>query len=613
MKKICFAVLVLLMSRLCAQGQTVTFSQRGGFYENSFAIELSCGGAYQIRYTTNGSTPNAGSTLYEEPLLLGPALYSTSDIYTIQISPDNLVYVPDSVSHCIVIRAAAFTPNGSCVSPVVTNTYLIGSLGCDTHGLAVVSICADSLDLFDYNTGIFVPGVNYDPSNPDHTGNYYQHGSDWERPINVEFYEPDDNSGINQKCGLRTHGNMSRRWPAKGMKIYAREQYGKKRFKHNFFNDPILDSYKHLVIKPLSVGWSDSGIQNFICHKLSRQIGVTSSDSRPVIVFLNGEYWGVYFLHEKMDERFLEDHYQIDINNTNIIESWHGTVDCGDNFNFLQMMSWFEQKDLSNPDNYIHACSLIDIDNFIDYYVFETFIGNYDWPHNNMRCWQEGNDKWRWIFFDGDACLDAPNFDVFANATVYNPPTTWANYPEAKLLFKKLLKNEEFRAMFRARAIEMCDNYFGYENTSSVYNLIVDMLSDNIDGQSHRFGQPSSMDSWEHGNNIINTFLYHRVDNYLAALDEFLNNMDINEVHPWEQLDAFPSPTTGNINVVIANKTDSSLELKMYDITGRIAYSQWIDTTTIQENDLISFDPHLPSGVYVLEMGGLKQKIIIQK
>ena len=447
MKKICF-VAFLMMLRFGLDAQTVTFSHSGGFYENSFNLELSCDGSYHIRYTFDGNRPTANSRLYEAPLTLNASLYSNANIYQIQISPDDLVYVPDSVSHCIVIRAAAFDANDIRVSETVTNTYLIQELGCENHGIAVVSVCADSLDLFDYDTGIFVRGVNWNSSNPDHTGNYYQHGIEWERWANVEFYEPADNSGINQQCGLRTHGNRSRRQPAKGMKIYARDEYGKKRFKHQFFDDTPMNSFNHLVLKPFASFWPFSGVQDYFGNRVAQHLDLDAPHCRPVLLYLNGEFLGIYFIQEKTDEDFLEDHHGVYPENCNIIGNWAGSVDHGSNTNFKQMMHWFENSDLTNDSNYDHACRMIDMSNFIDYYVFQTFIGNWDWPGNNMRCWQDGNGPWRWIFFDGDASIIAPDFEVFENAAVYEPPTTWINYPEAKLVFGKLLKNERFKQRF---------------------------------------------------------------------------------------------------------------------------------------------------------------------
>ena len=513
-------IILFLFLPLTMISQKVKFSQKGGFYENSFSLELSCPDGYQIRYTTDGNDPTAQSALYKSPLWLDERLYSKADIYKIQISPDSLMYIPDSIKHAIVIRAALFDDEDSCVSPTFTNTYLIRSLGIENHGMAAVSLCVNYDDLFDYNTGIFVRGANWDPKKPDHTGNYYQHGKGWERPANVEFYEPDDNSGINQTCGVRTHGNRVRRQPAKGMKIYARNEYSKKRFNHPFFGEDYIDSFKHLILKPFASFSPYSGVQDYVSQKLALQVGITSSECRPVMMFLNGEYWGIYFIQEKPDERFLEDHFGISPDNCNIIGDWKGGVDHGSDTSFKDMMKWFADADLTKRRQYKQACKLIDTNSFIDYYVFQTFVANFDWPGNNMRCWQAGDGKWQWIFFDGDATIIAGQHDVFNKAAVYEEPKTWLNYPEAKLVFGKMLENREFKKAFKARAVEWCNGPLRYENTYPIYSEILEALRPHIEDQSHRFGYPRSYKKWEDGNKTINQFLSNRAENYLKLIDE---------------------------------------------------------------------------------------------
>ena len=109
-KRLCFILFALsVVFGAMAQNDTVLFSAHGGFYDEVFSLEMfNYYPQYHIRYTTNGNRPTAQSPLYDGPILLDASKYSKSDIYTIQISPDNLVYVPDSVQHCIVIRAAVF-------------------------------------------------------------------------------------------------------------------------------------------------------------------------------------------------------------------------------------------------------------------------------------------------------------------------------------------------------------------------------------------------------------------------------------------------------------------------------------------------------------------------
>lgn len=603
-----FVWLCLLSSFAMVQTDEVVFSASGGFYDHSFYLTLDCHKPnHHIRYTTNGNAPTEKSTRYVAPLFLDGRLYSQSDIYKIQISPDGLVYMPDSVRHTVVIRAAVFDEDNHCISETVTNTYLIRDMGCDAAGLPVISICVDSLALFDYETGIFVPGKHWNPEVPLNSGNYYQQGRNWERTVNVEFYEPIDNSGINQICGLRTHGNRSRRYPAKGMKIYARKDYGKERFDYSFFEDNQINSFKHLVLKPFATFWPYSGTQDYVCNTLARQLELESPQCRPMLVYLNGEYWGLYFLQEKMDERFLEDHFGIDPDYCNIIGNWKGEVENGNGRNFKRMMRWLENADLSKTSDYERISEMIDLDNFIDYMVFETFVGNWDWPGNNMRCWQEDDGPWRWMFFDGDATIISNTMDAFLNAAVYAEPTTWDNYPEAKLLFGKLLENNQFKAAFKKRARELCGSLLQYENTSLVFNDIVAKLSPKIVDQRHRFGYPSTDDVWNEGNARIDSFLYNRVEWYLDAMEAFpLLQTDVT-FSDMDRFDVFPNPTNGSISILMQEMYSRPVMIAVYNVVGQaVAY----EFRKVEDGETICLDMDLPAGVYFIKIGSCVRKMI---
>jgi hypothetical protein len=150
----------LLLCLAPSEAQEVTFSTPGGFYDNPFELTLSC--THQdkvIHFTTNGNTPTADDPIYHKPLLLNERLFSSSDIYTIRNCPEEHWFQPKSVQKCIVIRAAAFDQVGNCLGKIATQSYFIKSLECDTYGLPAVSLCFDSLDLFVYETGIFLASI----------------------------------------------------------------------------------------------------------------------------------------------------------------------------------------------------------------------------------------------------------------------------------------------------------------------------------------------------------------------------------------------------------------------------------------------------------------------
>ena len=524
---------------LPAQEERVLFSAPGGFYDNSFTLTLSClYPNHHIRYTTNGNQPTATSVRFEAPLFLDGHLFSTSNIHTIPIAPEGQMFYPETVEQCIVIRAAVFDDNDSCVSPTATNSYFIQSLGNDSHGLPVISICADSLDLFSYDYGIMVPGTHFDPANPQWTGNYYKTGKAWERVSNVEFYET-DNTGINQIAGLRTHGGNGRRYQQKSLKIYAREEYGKKRFKHPFFESIPNNNFKHLVLKPFSSSWTPAGMEDHICSAIARQLRLETLASRPAILFLNGTYWGIYFIHEKADERFLEDHFDVDLDDCDIVGNWHKLCEYGNADDFFETMNHLEFADLTDPMEYQRLEHDFDLESFIDYQILELFLANTDWPSNNMRCWREGNGKWRWIFYDGDACLKAETFDVFANAT-YIGSETWPSCTRATLLFRRLMANESFRQRFQDRCLELLDTHLHDRSTREPLIETQNRIQEEILSQSKRFNFPENLPAWQQACRNINDFLQRRPESFKKMLERYMQSAP----WMWEEWICYAEPLT---------------------------------------------------------------------
>ncbi len=595
----------LIVIPLKAQNDTVVFSANGGFYDDVFALHLfSINTQNHIRYTTNGNRPTAQSSLYEEPLLLDYSKYSRSDIYTILNCPEQDFFLPDSIQHCIVIRAAAFDENDSCVSQVVTNSYFIKALGCDTHGLPAISLCADSLDLFDDTIGIFVPGVHYNPLNPYGTGNYFMKGREWERVSNIEFYEIGDNAGINQLVGLRTHGKQSRWRSQKGYSIYAREEYGKKRLKYKFFQTTPVESFKRLTLKPYLSSWNGSGAKDYLCNRIAQPLNMETLSSRPGVLFINGEYWGVYYVEEKPDEHYLADHLGVDKDQVNIIKDW-SIADCGSPDNFNALYEWMEQADLFDETQYDYAKANLDISNFIDYCIFELFSENLDWPANNVRCWQEGNGKWRWIFYDGDGCLEEQGMDVFANIS-YCGDQLWPTSKKSTLFFRRLWENVSFREQFVSRFNQLAYTTFSYQNTKPYFDYIVQALWREVQNQIDRFNFPHDYATWEnYCMPVTDQFLKTRSEIILEELRDFIS---INELVA-DGIMCYPNPFSDKISLYFEAPAWGIDEIEIYDVMGRIVFGQAC-LFNLGSNELTIQPSLLQAGIYVLKIGSFTQRIV---
>ena len=597
-------VLGLVMSQsLLAQNDTVLFSASGGFYEETFSLVLfNYYPQNHIRYTINGNPPTAQSPLYEEPLSLNEQLYSKSDIYTIHNCPETEYYLPDSVQHCIVIRAAVFDENDSCISAVKTNSYFIRALGCDTHGLPAVSLCADTLDLFDYYRGIFVPGVCQSSSMPNWTGYYFGRGMAWERRCNVEYYET-DNRGVNQEAGLRTHGGSSRRLQQKGMKLYAREEYGKKRFKHRFFEDIPIEKFKRLTLKPFRCSnWLQIGLNDALCHQVARHMNIDVLGTRAVVVFLNGEYWGIYYLEESTDAHYLEDHYDIESDSCNIIKNWC-TLDEGDDTQWQLLYDWLETADLRQAENYEYLCSKIDMDNFIDYLIFELYSANVDWPANNVRCWQSGERKWRWIFYDGDGCFFR-EWDVFANILDTSNNAGSSN-AASTLFYRRLLDSPVFLEQFHSRFEEAMTYCLNYETTAPVLATLRERINDEVPNQGFRFNFPTSNSVWLAHLEQIDDFLRGRNQSMEMQIKAFMNVFSYEEPVGFV---VYPNPFTDEIRLLVLSEMEMSKEVTITDMLGHCVYHEdWQVDNGVQH---FVIHPNLTPGMYILKVGNYVQRIV---
>ncbi len=600
-------LLLLLLTAPClAQEASVVFSPQGGIYAKTFPVTIHCENpAWHIRYTLNGATPDMHSRRYTAPLTLGPELYSQSDIYKIPNALEEDFYLPDSVLKCIVIRAAAFDGQGNRVSPVVTQSYFINALGCDFHGLPVLSLCTDSLSLFDYDTGIFIPGAHYDPDVPEMIGNYDMHGRAWERRANVEFYET-KKQGFNQVAGLRAHGASGRRAQQKGLQLYAREEYGNKSFKYKLFDETDLKKFKHLVLRPFGHSGTPAGVHDWLANQLASKLNISFMASRPVVLFLNGEYWGIYFIQEKPDERYIESHYGIDHDSVNVISYWY-EAQSGSNFPFLFLYYWLQDvADLSDPAQYAYFCTKVDIPNLIDYYIFELFSANWDWPTNNVRCWQPINGPWRWIFFDGDCCLDFQEFDVYANA-IYTGPDTYPSSTWASLFFRKLLESDPFKNQFITRLKEVIPKHFTYKRTKPYLDKIILLLKDEVPRQVHRFNRPQSIKERNHYCQNIDAFLGARENQFMNLTKNFfhLSDKGISTMLCYPN----PLPKGERLSLRITADHDCSPWVSVYDLHGRYHYAQYLFLT--EGENTVTLPMNLPSGMYLVKIGTISQKVIV--
>lgn len=492
-----------------AHAQMVHFSRPGGFYADTFSLALQLayapkGETFTIRYTLNGNTPTECDTPYTAPIPLSAACLSRSALFRVPNVPEDRWYAPDSVERIIVVRAAAFDAEGYQRSPVTTHAYLIDSLLHRRISLPVVSLCADSLSLFDADTGLMVPGWYFDRRYAYSTGNYFQRGRHWERPAAFAYYTP-DGGATEQDCGLRIHGNSQRVLVQKGLSLYARREYGDKRFDYPFFGPEGRESYRRLVLRPWSTSWSGAGIEDWLCQHLADSLRFDNLATRPVVLFLNGEYWGIYFLEEKADEHYIEEHHGVDSREVDLLAYWGDEVENGSAERWDALCQWL----LADGTDLGRLSSEVDTAAVMDYMLMQILILNDDWPVSNVRQWAAEGRPWRWIFFDADGALASfPDNAAILDYMTYRAsgPTSHTS-PQSTLLFRRLLANRTFLEASMARLRELVATRFDYRRSGALLQQVVDEVESEVPYQIRRFDKPSSMVRWRMAVEVIDEFL----------------------------------------------------------------------------------------------------------
>ena len=440
--------------------QSVFFSPIGGKYSTSIDVSLSTVSGSEIYYTIDGSDPSINSTKYETPI---------------------------NLSQTIVIRAITISSNMLSVSPSV-ETYIIENRD---FTLPILSLSTDPYNLWDWNYGILVMGPNAKSDHPYFNANFWM---DWERPINIEYFNKHGEKLYSSAAGTKIFGAWSRANEQKSMAFFARSSYGNNSFDYPFFKESNINSYKSFVIRNSGNDWSESGFRDAMMTGLMSDVDIERQAYQPVTVFLNGDYWGMLNMREKVNEDFLANHHPIDPDKVDILE-FNGDVVEGSAEHYNNMINFIKSNGLESSSNYDSVCKLMDVINFMEYEIAQIYFDNRDWPGNNVKFWrpQTDNGKWRWILYDTDFGFGIWDISHYSNNTLAFAMETdgpeWPNPPWSTYLFRALLKNETFKKEFSNRFADRLN----YNFTSDKVNFLIDSLSSNIKDEI-----PYHIGKWNH-------------------------------------------------------------------------------------------------------------------
>ncbi len=522
----------------------LVFSKNTGVYGDEFYLTMD---AYEedaeIYYTLDGSNPLESETAVKytkaisierrdsvenvvsavEPIrIAGSFNYVSKNAFKCEIeAPEK-----SAVDKCTVVRAIAKYADGT-FSEEVSSTYFIGTMeehikglaeSCAAAGksLAVVSISADYDDFFNDAGGIYVKGKIFDGALKAHIAqnggvwdgetarsldaNYKRKGKAWEKEVRISFMEcaPEGLTEVlAQTCGIRIQGNYSRSDLQKGLRLYAREEYGKKNFKYPFFgeeyvniNGETMDKFKTLVLRNGGNCAFTAKYNDTFWQSLVTELDCGTQKSRPCVVYLNGEYWGLYILQEDYTDNQMENLYGVDNNDVVIYKGDAEALELGykldagdipegeeESYYFEELLDFFDShSNLESDADYAEFCKLVDPQSVMDYFAVQCWINNkWDWPGKNWSMWRTitsdgvddsfGDGRWRFLFYDMEFGGVSGGSDARTNTIKednYKPEglLDFDTDNPAVLCFAYLMTNAGFRNEFNQKLLGLSEGVF---------------------------------------------------------------------------------------------------------------------------------------------------------
>ncbi len=468
-----------------------------------------------IRYTTDGSDPDADSKKYTGPF---------------------------NVDETSSVRARAFRA-GFANSQITTRSYLFDP----SADLPVLMISTDPDNLWDDEIGIYTVGTNgisvgfcsnYQPAN------YWQ---DWERPAKLTLFEPDGQEAFAVKAGIRISGNCSRKYALKSLNIYLRNnQYGDKNIDYKLFPGRDYKKYKRLRLRNSGQDYRNTMFRDGVNHRILADItDVEYQSYRPTLVYINGEYYGIQNFRDLYGGEYFDAFFDVKETELDLIKSPRLSHDIkeGDDQHYQDLYEYVDQHDMSQAEHYQYVRTQLDIENFLDYWIAMIYMSSSDWPANNIQIWRPRNPegKWRYMYIDTDATTNIYGTNSASGhrsdrlEEVLDPDQEgWPSDSQSTLFIRKLLENDDFQAEFVQRACSFMELVFNEDRTNTFIDEAVATIGNDIERHVEHwaFDNPyrETYEEWE-GNVVkYRRFFEERPPYFFDQLDRHFDLDDTYEL-----------------------------------------------------------------------------------
>lgn len=456
----------------------ICFSHSAGFYANAINLSLSSSkDSVKIFYTLDGSEPNSSSIRYETPIHI------------------------DSIK---AIRFIAYQ-NGKRIAKY-TNTYFINR----PFSMGVVSIVSNPDNLFSHERGIYVKGCCAEEVSPYSGANFWK---GWEREVNIEFFEQNGTLAFNQEAGIKIFGGFSKSLPMKSISLTARTKYGNNRFEYQLFPNKDIDKFKSFILRNSGGDFNKTHFRDALLTGLVESLDIEIQAYRPVIVYLNGKYWGIHNLREKLNEHYLKYNRGVDKDSVDLIKH-RNDLQHGNRKQYQAFLKYLNRTDLSDTLKVNELSTFMDINNYINYNIAQVYIDNRD-AGGNIRYWkpQNNHSKWRWILFDTDMSFGISDWKGYKTNTLKQMTSknieAWPNPAWSTFIIRKILENDSLKEVYINRFADHLNTIFSTENVLFRIDSIKSLLNEEMPNHVVKW-RSNNMERWERNIGILKNFATYR-------------------------------------------------------------------------------------------------------
>ena len=458
------------------------FKLDSGFYDELLLEFLPVPGFedWEIRYTIND-----GISFDEDDQVIGDRewIYPTNFSGTKYTGP-----VP--LAESAVIKARFYSPTGTCSNEVV-RTYFVG----EETELPVFSIAMDPKDMWDSEVGIYTIGSDREAPN---------FMEKWFRKGFVEFFGSDDETSprFSDTYLLRTYGSSSKYFPQKSLAMYAREPASTARIPNEFFTGSAanIPDFYSIILRSSGGDNIQTMFRDGLMTRLTDGLQLDRQDFQPAVVFINGQYWGILNIREKINEYFIEDHHGVAPDDLDLLEGTYQNtmqVSNGSVTSFDEILFDINHLDAAYMSDYKTFMMKYDLDNLMDYSIIQLFYNNLDWPWSNVKYWRSKSENlWRWILFDLDAGFQTE--ETWTKADPDKSSTSDFDYLDYELssrgrnnifslLLRNLLRNKAFYEAFFNRYSELLDTVFIPERVTELINAMAQDIYQEMERHQRRW------------------------------------------------------------------------------------------------------------------------------